>query len=191
MTDTFPPSTRHGPAPHGPAPDSQCGTRAGFTLIELIVYSALVSILLVTTMRVTLMLFDSRSKTQTVGMMQKQLRFAMDRMSNTIRGATAIAYGSSEFSTDTGQIGLTLSDTALSPTMLSVANGRLQVQEGSAAPQDLTGTGVVVDILRFTDLSASSTNGTVKITIHAAAAAADSRNYEDDLTLETSVSLRQ
>ena len=166
-------------------------TRRGFTLIELIMYSALVSILLVTTMRSTLILFDSRSKTQTVGLMQRQLRFTMDRMSGTIREATAIAYGSSAFNTDTGKLGLVMSNATLNPTIFSFANGRVRVQEGSALPQDLTGTGVVVDTLRFTDLGASGTHGTIRITVHAATAAGGNKNYEDDFALQTSVSLRQ
>lgn len=167
--------------------------RQGFTLIEWILYIGMSAIIVVTLLRVMIAITATREKARTVSTVQQELRFAMDRITATVRNAVDINAVASTFGNDNGVLSLTMNDTSINPTVFSLSANRISIKEGLAAAQSLTASDVLIDRLRFTNLSAVGTNGTVKIAIHGTDAVTGSADptYTDTFTLETSVSLRQ
>jgi len=168
-------------------------SRKGFTLIELIIYIGLTAIVVVSLLRVMLVVVGTREKTETISVVQQELRFAMNRMTTTIHDALDIDVPGSVFDLNNGVLSLTMGDPAADPTIFSLLSNRLHIQEGTSVALPLTSTDMIIDQLRFTNLSAPDTYGTVKIVMHATDAVAGSadKTYTDTMTLETSVSLRQ
>lgn len=167
--------------------------RASFTLIEMILYIGMSAIIIVALLRVMITITTTREKAQTVSSVQQELRFVMDRITASARNAVDINIAGSTFGSDNGVLSLSMSGASLNPTVFTLTANRITVKEGLAAAQSLTSSGVLIDRLRFANLSANGTNGTVKVTIHGTDAVAGSADptYTDTFTLETSVSLRQ
>lgn len=159
--------------------------RRGFTLVEFILYIALSSIVIMTLMQGMLLLLQTRSNISLRLPVQQELRFATHRITEAIRIALSINTGSSVFASDNGLLSLVMSGSLRSPTVFSLSNDAITITEGSAPPMPLTSSRVVVQQLRFEDLSAPQTPSTVKLRIQAQDIAA-----QKILNLETSVSLR-
>jgi len=169
-------------------------SRSGFTLIETIIYTIIVVMIVVVSVRVMLTVMGAREKTKTVSEVQQDLRFSMDRMVNSVIGASAINTGSSVFDNDNGILSLEYSGSSLDPVIYSLSNSGVVVQEGGGSATPVTSSGIYVDQLRFTNLTATGTYGTIKIQIHATdgrEGTGGDKTYEDEMSLQTSVSLRQ
>jgi len=174
--------------------NKQIFTRPGFTLIETIVYIGITVMVIVASVHVMLATMGAREKTEIVSAVQQDLRFAMDRIANAILDARDIDTSGSTFGNDSGVLSLTMSGSsaALDPTVFTLSGSRIYIQEGAGVAFPITSPTILVDQLRFTNLSAIDSYGTVKVRIHATDAYAGSdKTYEDKMTLETSVSLRQ
>lgn len=167
-------------------------TRAAFTLIELILYIGLTAMVVVSVMRIMLTVTGTREKTGTLHTVQHELRFVMDTISYTARNAVAVQTGSSVFNSATGTLVLTMSGTGINPTRFFLSGSNVYMQQASASAQALTSSRVLVDRLEFRNRSPANTYGTYRIYIHATDAVQDSDvTYDDDMTLQTTISLRQ
>jgi Tfp pilus assembly protein PilW len=167
--------------------------RKGFTLIELILYIGLTSIIVVAVLNVMMTVVGTREKTQVMSFVQQELRFTMDRIEAAVRDAINIDTGNSTFANDHGVLSLAMSGVSVHPTTFAWSGSGVRVQEGTGNYTALTSSGIIVEMVRFTNLSAGGTHGTVKIKLHATDAVAGSadKTYADAMTLESSVSLRQ
>ena len=114
----------------------------------------------------------------------------MEQITQTIRNASGItspAAGSSASS-----LTVTVPTPSFSPTVFSLASGVLQIKEGTGATVSLTNSKVQVTGLTFTNLSASGTNGIVRVSFTLSRVNPNNRNeYDYQKTFITSASLRQ
>ncbi len=164
-------------------------SQAGYTLIELLLYVAIVGVLLTATVGFFGLVADARVKNQTISEVNDQGTFAMDYLTQTIRNATSItapALGASSSS-----LTLVVPTANLSPTIFNVLGATLQVQEGSGTAVALTNSKIQVTNFTVKNLSRSGTSGIVQISFTLNRVNTAGRNeYDYTQTFTTSAAIR-
>jgi len=135
----------------------------GYTLIELLLYVAIVSALLTGVVAFFGIVIDARVKNQSVTEVNEQGSFALDYVAQTIRSATSIT--SPTIGTTGTLLTVIVPTGSLSPTTFSLSSGSLQVKEGTASAINLTGSKVQVTAFSVKNLSRGSTSGLVQISL--------------------------
>ncbi len=161
----------------------------GYTLIELLLYVGLISMLLSAVVAFFGVTADARIKNQTISEINDQGTYALDYMAQIVRNATSVS------SPTIGATGTSLTvvvPTAnLSPTLFSVTNGVLQIKEGATAAISLTSSKIKVDTLSVSNVSRSGTSGIVQISLTLSRTNSLNRNeYDYQRTFTTSVGMR-
>jgi len=133
----------------------------GFTLIELVLYISLSAAVLLTTVMFLMSILSARVKNQTIETVNQEGNRATLIITQTVRNATAIN------SPTSGNISNTLSvNTGVAgkdPTIFTLSNGAITMQEGSNPPVALTSNLVIISNLNFRNFSGSSTPGNVDV----------------------------
>lgn len=138
-------------------------TGTGYTLIELLLYISMVSILLFSITSFFSVTIESRIKNQSIAEVNDQGAAVVDYISRTVRNATSI---SSPAAGGTGtSLTLVVPTGANSPTVFNLNGTTLQVKEGTAAAVSLTSSDVQVTNLTFKNLTLSGTSGNVQVSI--------------------------
>jgi len=175
---------------------SSCKSGAGFTLIELMVYIAIISIILVASINFMWQIMNTRTKSQVTQEAQQNARFAMERMVIEIRGAEDVVKtgGASTFDVHPGKLTLQYTagdvviDTATSTVTLggkSVDIRKLRITEGAGSPIELTSDRVDVTNLIFTDLTQGDDKDNIRIQL-----TIENVNPENVVWRESSISLQ-
>ena len=152
----------------------------GFTLVELILYIAIVTMFMTGVIYFTSDIVYGRVKSQVHQEVNQNIRFASKRIMYEIRNASGVTVSPT-------LITLASTDAGRNPTVIDVSSGRLRIGYGGNQ-YFLTGNKVSVSSLTFTDFSsAGSTNVKFSITIEATG---DRREFQKSETYETSVELR-
>jgi len=114
--------------------------KKGMTLIETLIYVAIVSGMLLTFSSFMLSISDSRNKTYVVSEVQANTRNAFVTLKQKIHEAKSIDINNSVFDTDPCILSLEMSDPLKNPTIISLTadNGSLQIQEGVGAGENIT-----------------------------------------------------
>lgn len=133
----------------------------GYTLLELLLYMVIVSVLLASVTAFFGATADARFKNQTISEINDQGQSIMDYMTQTIRNATSITTPAAAASG--ASLTLVVPTGSLSPTVFSLSGTTLQVKEGAAAAIALTNNDVRITSLTFTNLTRSGTSGNVQI----------------------------
>jgi len=131
----------------------------GFTLVELLIYISLVTIVISGVILFAGDLLYGRVKSTTQQEVAANIRFASKRILYEIRNANSINY------LLTNDLCLATNEIAYNPTRIHVADGRLQIGRGGGSndcsglinTQYLTSKLVTVSGLSFTNLSATGT----------------------------------
>lgn len=135
--------------------------KSGFTLVELIIYIALMGVLLLALSGFFGLVLRSRVKTQSISEVEQQGIQVMQIISQTVRNSTTIN------SPSTGASGASLSvavaTPAKSPTVFDLSGGAIEIKEGAGAAVALTNSRVVASDLSFYNLTRSGTKGIVRI----------------------------
>lgn len=131
----------------------------GFTLIEVLIYLALFSILMGGAVVAAYHLFDSSTKTGTRTMLQEERDFMMSKIDWVLGGAKAVTAPSA------GVIGSSLTvvkwDTTLGdPMTVAVSGGNLVLTRGTNLPVLLNNTNTTVSNISFSHIKDSG-DGTV------------------------------
>lgn len=161
----------------------------GYTLIELLLYTAVIAVLLGAVTVFFGLTVDSRIKNQTINEVNSQGTAALDYITQTVRNSTAIT--SPAIGTPGSQLTVTVPTGTLSPTLYSVASGVLQVKEGTSAAIALTNSKVQVTSFTVTNLTRTGTSGIVQISLTLSHVNTAARNeYDYTRTFTTSVGVR-
>lgn len=159
----------------------------GFTLVELILYIALLSIFITGAIQFSWDIIYGRVKVQTQQELSQNLRLAGQRIAYEIRNATAV--------TNVTANSITLAfigDATRHPTVINVVSNRLQISYGGSGPCVsgcfLTSDQLAISNLTFTNLSSGvSTNVKVSIT---GTLSGDRSEFDATETYVTSAELR-
>jgi type II secretory pathway pseudopilin PulG len=165
----------------------------GFTLVETLIYIAIMSIVLVSFITFILSISNSRNKAFVVQEVQANARIAMNIISQKIKTANDVNIGDSVFGADPGVLSLAMQDANKNPTIINLSqdNGILQIKEGTNDPIQVTSSDVQITNLVFSDFTNGTSKENIKIEI-----SVDYKNQEDaayaySQSLITAVSLRQ
>lgn len=166
--------------------------KKGISLLELLIYIALLSGLMVIIADSFLSLSRGRGQAEARSEVQGAVRFAAERIRQDIKAASAVSVPA------LGTPGSTLQMTVGGTTILyDTLAGQLRRKEGAAAPVEITGTNIFVDTPTFTRLEnynpkigttgATTTAIQMAMTFHHSASSTDWA-YAD--SLRTTITLR-
>lgn len=124
----------------------------GFTLIELILYIAIVTILLNALVPFAWNMIEGGVKSATGQEVFTQGQYVADRITFEIRNASDINSVSST------QISLATANPATNPTIISLNAGVINLKQGSAPPIALNSANTTISSLNFTNYSSSDGN---------------------------------
>lgn len=165
----------------------------GFTLVETIIYIAIIGGIIGTFISFSLNISNARNKTYSQQEVQANARVAIDLITQKIQSAKAVSNTSSVFGTDPGKLYLVMASSTLNPTIINLSgnDGQLQIKEGGASTTTITTSRVQVANLVFTNLSVSSTRENIGINLTVQYVTSTDVNYNFSQSLQTSASLRE
>jgi prepilin-type N-terminal cleavage/methylation domain-containing protein len=167
----------------------------GFTLVELLIYLAIMGVVAVSLVQFGLSVMAARSKTYVAQEVQANARLALEMMSRKIKMASGVNTGASVFKSDPGVLSLVIVDGTkdTNPTVFDLDgdDGRLQMTEGSGPTGYLTSDEVKVTSLMFTDLTGNGDQENIKIEMSIAYDSTNDVIYGYAKDYQTSVSVRK
>jgi Tfp pilus assembly protein PilW len=164
--------------------------RNGFTMVELLLYVGIASVMLVVISVFLTMLVSSRIKNQTIAEVEQQGLQAMQIITQSLRNADDI--NEPAFGNDAASLSFKTVTTENDPTIFTLVDGAIQIKEGAGAEVPLTNSRVIVSDLSFSNLSRADTPGTVRIRFTVTHLNFSGRNeYDFSKTFIGSASLRQ
>jgi competence protein ComGC len=163
--------------------------RPGFTLVEMLLYTAIVGVILLSISVFLSIMLEARVKGQVIAEVGQVGVQAVQIFEQTARNSVAInspAAGTSGVSAS-----LVLAEGAKNPTVFDMAGGIIRIKEGGSAAVNITSSKLTATGLSFTNLSASGTAGTLRIQFTLTYKNPSSRNeYNYSKTFYGSASLR-
>lgn len=164
-------------------------TQKGFTLVELLLYIAISSVVLLSTSLFLSLLLGSNIKNQTIAEVEQQGMQTMSMIAQTIRNSeniTSPTVGSSDTS-----LTLDVINVSNDPTVFDISSGSIQITEGAGSAVPLTNERVTASNISFENLSYTGTNGTIQIEFTLTYINSSGRNeYDFSKTFTSSASLR-
>ncbi len=133
----------------------------GFTLVELLLYVGISSIILLVISLFIGMLLQSRIKNNVIAEVEQQGTQALSTILRTIRNADSITSPTS--GTTANSLTLTIPSLALSPSVISLANNALFITEGLNQSEFLINDSVTVSNLLFENISRAGTSGIIRV----------------------------
>lgn len=121
----------------------------GFTLIEFLIYFALLAMVMGSVTIFAVDVVKSRNKTRIVAEVEQNARLGLSRILRSVRQASKLNTGASAFDIDEGALSLEMSVGAVDPTVFDLSSGVLRMKEGAGPATPLTTDDVVVTRLRF------------------------------------------
>jgi prepilin-type N-terminal cleavage/methylation domain-containing protein len=161
----------------------------GFTLVELLLYVAISSIILLLASLFMSTLLESQVKNQTIAEVNQQGIQVMQTITQTLRNSSIINTPTIGISGATLSVNTNLSSTT--PSVFDLSGGVIRIKEGSGATISLTNSKVIASNLVFSNLSRTGTPGIVRISFNLSAVNNSNRNeYSFSKNFVDSASLR-
>lgn len=163
----------------------------GATLIELLIYMAIVGLVIGGLVRFSVSITETRNKNYAIQEVNENLRRGMQEISSAIRRSSAIVVASSTFGIDPGTLVLSMSSSTLNPTIiqLNTDDGALVMKQGSMATSTITSNAVAVTELLFSNTTHQSSRESVRIRM-TVEKIADSADFEFIQSAQTAVTTR-
>ena len=143
-----------------------CFVSRGTTLVELLVYVAIMAVLSVLIINSLITMFKSFSETRSNRDLLESGTLVMERMSREIRGANSADAGVSVFGSSPGTLKLNTTDSggAAKTVQFSVSSGALQFTDNGTLSGNLTAANISVSSLIFNQITTA--HGTaVKVSV--------------------------
>jgi len=162
---------------------------AGFTLLEFIIYMALVTVIISAVSQLGFNIIVNKEKTETVEEISYNARFGMTKITDAVHRAELI--NTPLVGATSTTLSLKMASSSEDPTIFSISGGILQVQVGSNSPVDITSNEVTVSPLEFSNVSYPTASGTVRITatIESASSSQKIKSYNFSKTFYTTANI--
>jgi prepilin-type N-terminal cleavage/methylation domain-containing protein len=138
---------------------------SGFTLIELIIYVVLIGIVSTVFVSFAFNVIGSGEKARVNQELQQNARFALDRVLQEIRSATAVNTGGSTFAANPGVLSLSTSSVLNNPTIFDVSGNVLRIKLGATTAVPLTDSKYQVIDFTVENLSVSNRTSNLRVTL--------------------------
>lgn len=119
------------------------------TLIEIMVYFAIFGVFMVAAMSFSMQIVTISEISSRLYEVQTQSTFLEEKIKTAIQSAESVDMAGSTFDSDTGVLSLIMPDPSVSPTVFSLTNGDVLMQEGVGGSSPLDSAEIVVTSLRF------------------------------------------
>ncbi len=126
----------------------------GFTLVELVLYVSICSILLLTISSFLTFLLGARVRSQAITEVNQQGFQIMSLITQTIRNGRSIQVPN--MGTSSSTLSITTGNALLNPTIFYLSSTTLQIKEGSKIAVPLTNSRVQISALTFQNISSGS-----------------------------------
>lgn len=133
----------------------------GFTLVELLLYAAVVSTAVLALSALLLINLQAQIKNQTIAEVNQQGTQVMQIITQAIRNSEGITSPVAGASSSSLSLDVVLG--ASDPTVFDLSSGTVRITEGAESAIPLTNSSVAVSALNFQNLSRSGTFGTVRV----------------------------
>lgn len=153
--------------------------RKAFTLIEVIIYIALSSVVIVSIMTFSIHMIYTGEKTIIRHEAEQNAYFVLQRIIDEIRSAKDLNINSSDFGNNPGVLSLSKKDAEKNPTVFNVSDSIIRIQQGSKSPLPLLPDNIQITNLVFTNLSIANKTKTIRIQLTLRHKNADSSNMAD------------
>lgn len=178
--------------PFRPIAEFSSDSVSGFTMIELLIYVAFMSIMATVFVNFALDIAGSAQKARVRQEVQQNARLAMDRMLQEARATEGLNVGGSVFGSHPGILSLATSVPATNPTVFDVSGGVLRMTQGVSSPVTLTASNLQVSNLVFENLTLAGRTQHVRITFTLRHPNPDNNEiYNASVTLYGSAVLRE
>ncbi len=161
----------------------------GFTLVELLLYGGLLSILIFSTTIFLTLILQTRTKNQVITEVEQQGALVLVRLMQVVRNSVLIntpATGASGSS-----LSVSMPQAALNPTVFALSSGVITMTQGASSAVSLTNNLVSVTGLTFSNVSRASTPGTARVQFTVSYINNSGRNeFDYSKTFDSDVSLR-
>ncbi len=151
--------------------------REGFTLIETLFYVLIISVFLLISSALLIQVLQGVQKTDELHEVNEGGTAAMTRMLTSIRNAESVTLPAQ--GTTSSQLTLVMAATSSNPTIFLVEDEVLKMKAGTAATSTLTANEIRIMNLVFTNVSATSSPGSIRIEMSVSSTEADIGVGED------------
>jgi len=165
----------------------------GFTLIETLIYIAIIGGVVAGFVAFSISVSNGRNKNYVAQEVQANNRVVLNMITQKIQAASSVNIGASTFGSDPGVLSLAMSDVSKNPTIISLSadDGVLQITEGIASALTVTSDEVKVTNLVFTNLTGTNDRENIKIEMTTEYDSTDDVEYDFAQSIQTTVTLRQ
>jgi Tfp pilus assembly protein FimT len=129
-------------------------SQKGFTLVELVLYVSICSILLLTISSFLSFLLGARVRSQAITEVNQQGFQVMSLITQTIRNGRSIQVPS--IGTSSSTLSITTGNAVLNPTIFDLSSTTIRIKEGSKTAVPLINSRVRLSALTFQNVSSSS-----------------------------------
>lgn len=165
----------------------------GFSLLEFILYFALLAILITAVVGFAADVARSRTKAAVVAETEQNARFVMQRILRAVRQADKLNVGASAFDVDSGVLSLDQPATSTTPTVFSLSGGAVRILEGSGTATPITSDDVTVTRLRFSrdNLGGNNVAITTQLTVTYDSQGNPARDYNYTVSTSATAVIRK
>ena len=158
----------------------------GYSLIETIVYTALLVMLVGAITFGTKILLDAYKRTKTIRQIEVAALDSMDRMTREIRNADSVDGANSAYNASPGVLQL-ISGGGATTTKFYISGQKLFIDENGSSIGTLTNTGIKVSSLVFRHIQATSSEAIkVELTLTSSSTPVISKNFYDSAVVRGS-----
>lgn len=163
----------------------------GFTLIETIIYIAIIGVVVASFVNFGFSIAGSRSKTYSAQEVHANAREIMAIITDRVRSAENINVGASTFDSHPGVLSLAMADEAKNPTLIYLDNESIKMTEGLGNALDLSSNKIKISNLIFSNLTPQSKRNSVRINLTINYDAPEKTEFSYTQSLQTAVSVRK
>lgn len=137
----------------------------GVSLVELIIYIAIVGVMLSTIAIFLINLMQARAKTAALSEVIGAATLIQERLHDAARHAEGINTGSSTFNSDPGVLSLDMVSVSEDPVVFSLTadDGQFQVSQAGGGAVALSGSALEITNLVFTNLTSADDTGIIQV----------------------------
>lgn len=169
--------------------------RKGFSLIEIVLYIALLAIMMSAILPVALQIINSGTKSGVTQEVYQSARYVSERIKYEIRNSGGINVASSTFNVNlttssTAKLYLVGYTTSTNPTIIDVATSTIRIQQGTSTPVLLNSIDTQAASLIFSNYSTSTYSNIGFVLTMTDSSTSTRQEYNASTTIDTSVELR-
>jgi len=163
----------------------------GFTLVEIVLYMLIVSVVLFAIMSFSMQIFSANSRSVNMQEIGTNMDFISNKISSVIQNANVINTGACIFDTDIGKISLTVPTVNETPTDIYLENQAIYLKEGNGTATKISSDFIKCTQLKFIRVTQSKTPDMVILDMTCSPVNDETDTVIEELKVHTSISLRR